>query len=270
MTQPQPKNSDLPVRVASALVMVAVAGTALWLGGWVWTAFVALVALGVLWEWTSLALAISRTMKARIAWFLGGAAYISLAALLLHMLRMSTEGAFMVGALLVAVIGVDVGAYFAGRTFGGPRIAPAISPSKTWAGLIGGAVGAGLLTMAFYWSWWSVLCPFYYELTDPPLPPGFGLMDARCHHPVPTLSSLPAYIAVGAIVAVVAQAGDFFESWMKRRAGVKDSGFLIPGHGGLFDRLDGLLAVLFVLGVVAIGIIAVTLMSGGELLPTPA
>jgi len=80
---------------------------------------------------------------------------------------------------------------------------------------------------------------------------------------------LPQALIGGVLVALVAQTGDFFESWMKRRAGVKDSSQLIPGHGGLFDRVDGLLAVCFTMGMVLVVILGVTIGSGGSLLPTP-
>jgi phosphatidate cytidylyltransferase len=127
------------------------------------------------------------------------------------------EGLLAVLQIVSAVIATDVGAYFAGRTLGGPKIAPKISPSKTWAGLIGGMIAAGLVFVG-----WA--------------------MYVQALHPW-------TFAVNGAVAAIIAQAGDFFESWMKRRAGVKDSGRLIPGHGGLFDRLDGLLAVSFVLGI---------------------
>jgi phosphatidate cytidylyltransferase len=86
----------------------------------------------------------------------------------------------------------------------------------------------------------------------------------------PYLYLIPQSLFVGTLVAIVAQAGDFFESWMKRRAGVKDSGSLIPGHGGLFDRVDGLLAVCFAIGIFVLMTFATTLLSGGSLLPSPA
>ncbi len=106
---------------------------------------------------------------------------------------------------LGVVWATDIGAYFAGRGIGGPKIAPSISPSKTWAGLGGGV----MLSMLLGWAMnrWAGL------------PAGLALASGG--------------------LAVVAQVGDFFESWLKRRAGVKDSGTLLPGHGGVLDRLDG-------------------------------
>jgi phosphatidate cytidylyltransferase len=117
---------------------------------------------------------------------------------------------------------VDSGAYFAGRAIGGPKIAPSISPSKTWAGLGGGIVGAALVMGVAHWC-------------APANSGGAG---------VPALWALLLAIPV----AVLAQAGDFLESWLKRRAGVKDSGAIIPGHGGLLDRVDGLMPVAILAG----------------------
>ena len=122
--------------------------------------------------------------------------------------------------LFVAVWAVDIGAYFTGRTLGGPKLAPRLSPNKTWSGLIGGIVAATLVLFA----------------------------HALRHHG--GFGTIGGALLSGATIAVLAQAGDLFESWLKRRAGVKDSGRLIPGHGGLFDRLDGLLAVAFANGLV--------------------
>lgn len=234
------KNADLPVRIASAVVMVAVAGLALWIGGPLWPLFVSVVALGVLWEWRGLVQGFQISTGWQICWLAGGFLYIGIAALMMAALRLLPfEPAHVILiALMLAVIGTDVGAYFAGRTFGGPKIAPAISPSKTWSGLFGGMIGAGLgLVLGSY-------------VTE-----GFADLGTK--------------LAVGPVIAVVAQAGDFFESWMKRRAGVKDSGRLIPGHGGLFDRVDGLLAVMFAIGLLALGDLALTVFTQGSLLPSP-
>ena len=225
MAGAEAKKSDLPARVASAVVMVAVAGSALWLGGWAWSLFVAAVALGVLWEWIKLANAITAKLWARALWLLGGVVYIGVAALWLNKLngwmpgasdRKGGLGILTLAVILLVVIATDVGAYFCGRFFGGPKIAPSISPSKTWAGLAGGMLASAVLM--------QILAEVAGVAKSIDL--GFGVLPIS-----------------GAVMAVVAQVGDFFESWMKRRAGVKDSGKLLPGHGGLFDRADGFLAV---------------------------
>lgn len=218
----QAKKSDLVVRAASTVVMFLIAGLAIWLGGLAFTAFAAAVALGVLWEWNGLAAKFAQSATARALWLLGGIVYVGVAVAALVLLREFDRGMQLVGALILLVAAIDIGAYSAGRTFGGPKIAPSISPSKTWAGLIGASIAASLV--------------FIFILSP--------LLDTRF------MRGLGVLIAGGVATAVVAQIGDFFESWMKRRAGVKDSSALIPGHGGLFDRVDGLLAVLFV-GVIA-------------------
>ncbi len=205
------RKSDLAIRTASAVVMLAIAGTALWMGGAVLQFFIALIAFLVVLEWRGLVVRFPDDNLAKGIWMGVGGVYVAIAcgaALLLAM-----AGLFV--PLLAAVIGTDVGAYFAGRLIGGPRIAPAISPSKTWAGLLGGMAGAALLLN---------------------LAVQIGVGGGLPADPV-------RLAALGASLAVVAQAGDFFESWLKRRAGVKDSGTLIPGHGGMFDRVDGLLPV---------------------------
>ena len=232
--------SDLPVRLASAIVMLVLAGGALWLGGWFWTGFVALLALGVLLEWNRLVGRFGLKAAAETAWFFGGVVYIGGAALAMMVVRngrqvlpfdpmQSGYGPLEVlVAFILPIIAVDVGAYFAGRAIGGPKIAPKISPAKTWAGLGGGATLAAIVGVTV-------------ELTDfgPAALPGTSLL------------ALAMAAMTGVMIAVIAQSGDFFESWMKRRAGLKDSGQIIPGHGGLFDRLDGFLAVFFVLFVIA-------------------
>lgn len=235
-----PKNSDLQARTKSAVVMVAVAGLALWLGGWIWTLFVVAIGLGVLIEWTRLYLAFAASIPARVAWALGGSIYIAIASLTLILLRREGAGEAVFPVLMV--IATDVGAYFTGRRFGGPKIAPRISPSKTWSGLAGGMTASAVIAVlpALIWS------------------------------PVAHGALLLPLIGIGMVAAIAAQFGDFFESWMKRRAGVKDSGTLLPGHGGLFDRVDGLLAVCFTIGIVMLGTILLALARGESLLPSPA
>lgn len=138
----------------------------------------------------------------------GGVIYVGVPIVAFVWLRNHVAaGALHVLWLLVVVWATDICAYLVGRTVGGPRLAPAISPGKTWSGLLGGMIGAGL-------SGGLVA-----------LAAGAGFFLAA---------------AMGLVLAVVAQAGDLFESALKRRAGVKDSGRLIPGHGGLLDRIDGL------------------------------
>lgn len=213
------KKSDLGVRTLSAIVMLAVAGTALWLGGWVWAGLVGVVAIGVLYEWSNLVVRQAVSAKLRLLWMIGGITYVGAAGYVLAALSFDFISKMVLILIIAGVIATDVGAYFAGRAIGGPKIAPSISPSKTWAGLFGGMAAAGLT---------------------------FSLLGHSLNLSIILLALM------GALLAVVAQAGDFFESWMKRRAGVKDSSNLIPGHGGFFDRVDGLLAVSFLLGVVSL------------------
>jgi phosphatidate cytidylyltransferase len=236
--------SDLPVRLGSAVVMLVVSAGALWLGGWVWTGFVGVLALGVLWEWNRLVSRFGASTIAETLWFFGGVIYIGGAALAMMAIVNGAQFFPVNGRSLgygplevllgyiAPIIAVDAGAYFAGRAIGGPKIAPAISPSKTWAGLGGGALAAGLVGIG-------------NELAD------FGPAAGA---PGYDMASLGWALVAGLLIAVVAQSGDFFESWMKRRAGLKDSSSLIPGHGGLFDRLDGFLAVFFMLFVIALGL----------------
>lgn len=213
-TDPVPlasKNSDLPVRAASALVMIALAAGALWLGGSVWHIFVALVAGACFFEFSRLVRRGWGSGAAATFGVFAGAGYIGVAGYTLAILPI----AVVIGVIAI-VIATDTGAYFSGRSIGGPKIAPRVSPSKTWAGLIGGAIAAGTVAAGF----------FIYNT---------GAFVLR--------PMLFIAFAIGAVLAVLAQAGDFFESWLKRRAGVKDSSRLIPGHGGVFDRVDGMLPV---------------------------
>lgn len=210
--------SDLGTRTLSGVVMMLVAAGAIWVGGPVFAIFIAFITVGLLYEWTKLVLGLTTQLLVRFVWILGGLAYVGLATAFLVFLREFAEIYILLG-LIGLVISTDTGAYFAGRTFGGPKIAPAISPSKTWSGLFGGMTASALFL--------SILG----HNTE-----GFALWQPL----------------TGAGLAVVAQAGDFFESWMKRRAGVKDSGNIIPGHGGLFDRADGLVAVLCVTALLVV------------------
>lgn len=233
------KKSDLGVRTASAIVMLFLVYAA-WLGGaHIWSYFVLIVGLVCFWEFGRLILTAFAKVWQRILGTTLAAIYVSIPVFEIAGRPFSVlyhgdvpNGGVLAGAgLLIALIGVviatDVGAYFAGRMIGGPKIAPKISPSKTWAGLLGGMLCASL------WSLYAVGIPDRL------------LGNAEAVHHITSIYWLAALVS-GAVLASVAQAGDFFESWLKRRAGVKDSSRLIPGHGGVFDRIDGLLAVALV------------------------
>jgi phosphatidate cytidylyltransferase len=229
VTEAAARKSDLGTRAISAIVMLAVAGAALWLGGAVLTGFIWLVALIGFGEFVLLVLKAARNPLWRIVSILAGAAYFGIAARVMGSLDL-----YYLLAAVGVVIFTDTGAYFTGRTIGGPKIAPRISPSKTWAGLFGGMVFAalwlGMVAGAFFYT------AGYHDWSE--------LIDIAW-------DDVTGAALVGALLAVVAQAGDFFQSWLKRRAGVKDSSKLIPGHGGVFDRIDGMLAVALVVGVLS-------------------
>ena len=208
--------SDLMVRAGSALIMFAIAGTALWFGG---LAFGLLLLIGgalVLVEWFALVRAMSLGSGAKAALSILGPILVfgAMAGLWFIRDQLGVTAALWVFGMVWAT---DIGAYFAGRAFGGARLAPRISPSKTWSGLIGGMIAALIAS---------------------------ATIGDRAG-----IVGVPLWI--GLFMGLLAQLGDLAQSWMKRRAGVKDSGKLIPGHGGLFDRVDGVLPVALLLGVLA-------------------
>ena len=221
------RTSDLPKRAASAVVMLAVAGGAFAVGGPVLDTLVAVVALAALVEFIFLIVRATPNIPYRLAAILAASLYIGLAALALAQMPR-----FVFAIAIVAVIATDTGAYFAGRAIGGPRIAPRISPSKTWAGLAGGMTLAGL--------WLGLVAAMIGSaLVALDTGQGAGLEP----------SDLLFAFVVGAGLAVAAQIGDFLESWIKRKAHVKDSSRLIPGHGGVLDRIDGIVPVALVVGL---------------------
>ena len=244
---------DLSIRVASALVLIPIVLVITWAGSVWYACLVACMAVFMAVEWTKLvhgtrpvqlvlhvaaaviaavlplmfgtaavlwciavlwaaSLAHQLALVGRLdPWPVLGIPYVSLAALSVMVLRNGGDhGLLSVYWLLFVVWGADTLAYFAGRTIGGPKLLPSISPRKTWAGL-GGAILGG------------ILCSIVFAF-------------------VAGLQSIAWLAAMGALLAVVEQAGDFFESALKRKAGVKDSSSLIPGHGGMLDRVDGLVA----------------------------
>ncbi|UIP06116.1 phosphatidate cytidylyltransferase [Erythrobacter sp. SDW2] len=219
--------SDLPVRLVSAVLMLAILGAAIWNNDPYLQWLVLVVGALCFAEFVLLAMKATANPSFRIAGIIAGAAYIGLAVWMMLQLPL-----LFFGAAVGTVVFTDVFAYFAGRSIGGPKIAPAISPSKTWAGLLGGMAGAAIFLV--------ILGTVYYFIG------GFGTVsEILSENRVEFLT----IASLGAGLAVVAQCGDFFESWLKRKAGVKDSSKLIPGHGGVFDRVDGLLPVSIVIGV---------------------
>ncbi len=164
------------------------------------------------------------------AWSVLGVVYIAPAFLFFQSLLEINGLRFYPFWVIAVVWGTDVGAYFAGRAFGGPKLMPSVSPKKTWAGLAGGMLVAAVAGTALLWTGWAGGA-------------GKGTLTAWLGY-----EGLLYWAAFSAFLAVVAQAGDLFESHLKRRHGAKDSGKLIPGHGGVLDRIDGFLAVSLVYG----------------------
>ncbi|HET7315996.1 MAG TPA: phosphatidate cytidylyltransferase [Sphingomicrobium sp.] len=206
--------SELAIRTGTGVLMIVVALVALVAGGYVFALLAAAAATAVFYEWTRL------TRGWGAAWYIGGFLYSVAAALSLLWIRDRSDNAVaLVLWVFIVVWSTDIGAYFSGRAIGGPKLAPAISPGKTWAGFYGGIAAATILGLA-----WSLFV---------------GLN--------------PILILLAPLFSAAAQGGDLFESWIKRRAGVKDSGKWLPGHGGVFDRLDGLLpvAILTAIAVIA-------------------
>lgn len=251
---------DLGTRAISGVVLAGIAVAAALVGGWPFVLFWAAAAIGVFWEWAAmvtggaaaviamgiltlvavtavaglgylgaalvllaagaLAVALSSAPQQR-AWCAGGALYAGTVLLAPVALRHDAEvGSIAILFLFAIVWATDVFGYFAGRALGGPRLAPRISPNKTWSGACGGALGAvaaGVFVMR--------------------IAGNAGLISTAC---------------VALALSIVSQVGDLFESAVKRRFGVKDASHVIPGHGGLMDRLDGFLAAAGVAALVGL------------------
>ncbi|HEU0099551.1 MAG TPA: phosphatidate cytidylyltransferase [Allosphingosinicella sp.] len=277
---PVAPQSDLITRFAAGVVMIAVACTAIYVGGWLFRLLVAAgaavmvlewgdmhrlkrgysyFALGVLaatllaaaqylypvgemdvvedveaitlasfWQvWTGFgavaAAAILATLVSRRPGLGWGVLYIGIPAFALLVIEWARFD--LVFWLMLVTWATDIFAYFAGRSIGGPKLAPKISPNKTWAGLIGGMAGAAVVGGLAAWL--------------------FGIA-----------AELPDFLWLGAPMGLLAQLGDLYESRVKRRLGVKDSGTLLPGHGGVLDRVDGLLPVILATLLVLIASLA--------------
>jgi phosphatidate cytidylyltransferase len=262
------RRSELSLRVASALVMAAVALGATWAGGLWFRALWVVAGVAIAAEWMAMTRVEPRRMATGLAgagilgfasaemagagpallaavaglaigavaiagaglrdklWGVAGFGYAAVVALVPPALRERPGlGAVAVLWMFAVVWTTDVAAYFAGRRFGGPKLWPSVSPKKTWsgfaAGLVGGAAAATLLV----------------ALAAPDAIPG----------------GLVAVALASAAASVASQLGDLGESAMKRRFAVKDSGRLIPGHGGVMDRLDGFAAVALLCGLALVG-----------------
>ena len=213
--------ADLGPRALSAAVMLPLALYCLFAGGWAWNAMVLAATVALLWEWWRMWRHGPEPRPALS--LLAGWGYMLAGAASLHWLRADTAVGLMdVLFLLVVVWSSDIGAYLAGRVIGGPKLAPRISPGKTWSGALGGLVAAMLV----------------------------GLLVSRHFAPGPVAHVL----LVAGVLSVASMLGDLLESACKRHYGVKDSSRLIPGHGGVFDRLDGVLAAAPVAVAVALAL----------------
>jgi len=196
--------NELAVRAVTGMILIAGALLAAVQGGNVLAVIVAAIATVMFYEWTR----IVRGWGA--AWYISGFFYALLPALALLWIReRDVHGLALLIWAFIVTWSTDIGAYFAGRKFGKRKLAPSVSPNKTVEGLYGGMVAATLFGAA-----WAIAT-------------GLG----------------KPLLALPPLLAIAAQLGDLFESWMKRRAGVKDSGRWLPGHGGILDRLDGLVPV---------------------------
>lgn len=196
--------NELLVRTLTGVLLIAVALAAAVTGGNLLAVFVAAVATAMFYEWTRIVRGWGP------AWYASGFVYALLPALALLWIReRDAHGLELLLWAFLVTWSTDIGAYFVGRSIGRRKLAPSISPGKTVEGLFGGMVVA-----AFIGGTWA-------------LATGLGR---------PLLPLAPLFALAG-------QGGDLFESWMKRRAGVKDSGTWLPGHGGVLDRLDGLVPV---------------------------
>lgn len=202
----------LPLRMLSAVVLGPLVLAAIWFG-FPWIDLVAAVAAPLMiWEWTKLTR--GRPVVRLLSYFYALAALVAL----LWLRHQPVLGRETVIWIVACIWATDIGAYFVGASAGGAKLAPRISPSKTWSGLIGGMALAAAVSAAM----------------------GF----------VFSLGTTLSLALIGACLAVVGQLGDLAESAAKRGAGVKDSGNLIPGHGGLLDRVDGLVAALAMVALV--------------------
>lgn len=222
------QGNNLLLRIVSAIVLAPVALIVAWLGGWLFALFWGIAAIVVLWEWVLLlagpdhrlrggtaAAAAIFVLSERRLWITGGILYAGVLLFAPLMLRYGGDFGFSAIIFVFAVVWTtDILGYCGGRAFGGPKLAPAVSPKKTWSGAVSGAVGATAVGAGT--AVWL----------------GFG--------------KFAVLAAVAFLLSIATQGGDLMESAIKRRFGAKDASHLIPGHGGVMDRLDGFWAAALV------------------------
>lgn len=226
------------LRLITGFFLVVIVGFIfLYLPSWAFSLLLIAVLLEIIYfEWPKLA-------KKNIILWLFGLAYLVLPISLLILLN--HEGSFMLlGLLLTTVPAFDMGAYLFGSTLGRHKLCPNISPNKTWEGVIGGFLGVLIVLTCFRYTIFNQACVI----------PALPLVVDWYNFSYCVITRFLYYIKFGlqvriiflaAIITFLGTLGDLFESWLKRRAGVKDSGSLLPGHGGLLDRIDGIIFVTF-------------------------
>ena len=209
---------DLRTRAITAAIAAPIGLGALWWGDWAWIGLVLFALIGMSVEWRNIARALGMTTAK--TWLLGELYLLPACVALIWLREMPGVGLGNVLFVLLIVWSSDIGAYMVGRLIGGPKLAPSISPGKTRSGAVGGLVGAMLV---------GLIAACLSSAGDP----------------------VRAALVAGGL-GIASQSGDLLESWLKRRAGVKDSGRILPGHGGLLDRLDGLLTAAPLAALVAL------------------
>lgn len=220
--------SNLRLRILSAVILAPFVFAAIILGGWPFGVFVALAFGLSCGEWQGM----SSKLPHRTLALLVGILYFIASFTLFVKLRIEHDsGLYLLLVLMLCVWASDTGAYILGRLVGGPKMAPNISPNKTWSGMAGSIIAAALTLTALIW----------YA----PTLSGIVVNDVSAR-----ADQIPLLLLYGGVLGYVGQAGDLLESFMKRKAGMKDSGTLIPGHGGILDRIDALLLIIPVFYVV--------------------
>jgi len=218
--------SNLALRVVSSLILAPIALGLTYLGGWPFAIFWTVAAAIVLIEWMMLVigrnpLALFPWSGPQWLWALCGVVYAAALLAATLILRADVGLGFAAIVFVFAVVwGSDILAYFVGRAVGGPKLMPRVSPSKTWSGAVGGTLA-------------SVV---------------FGVLVAK----LAGLENLSMVALVALVLSVASQAGDLLESALKRHFHVKDSSALLPGHGGLMDRLDGYLTAVVVAALIGL------------------